>query len=458
MTSTKIPAILITLGFATAVTTAQTTSISVENHSFESPDISGNTLGPTPTGWTSVTYTIDKAHTNITTDDPLDGTDQFAMLRLITTGYQVLGEAIQPNTTYTLTIDVGQRPNKLFTEGNLVDIRLGTGSVPGADLLTADSANTPIPTGSAWETWTKTFTTGDTVSGDPLRIELFLGNNVANAETGALQDPQPCFDNVRLDAAPAAARPFQLIITPATAPDTGFDLEWDSQTGMLYNLRTSTDLAGSISAWDLVEGNIVATPPTNVVNVDPADPRRFYAVEEFVAPPLLSADFEGNDGGFTQSTDAGTAWERGTPDSGGLGGMVNAGNDGSAECWGTGIGNPGFYANPTTNSRLISPVIDLTSVAAAELSFAQAIDVHTDDSAVVRLYHADTNAEITFGDFPLTVTDPNTNEAPWTASGPHALPVGAPIRIEWILSGTGGANQDYMGWYIDDVLVEETAP
>lgn len=458
MKSTKIPAILITLGFATAVTTAQTTSISVENHSFESPDISGNTLGPTPTGWTSVTYTIDKAHTNITIDDPLDGTDQFAMLRLITTGYQVLGEAIQPNTTYTLTIDVGPRPGKLFTAGNLVDIRLGTGSVPGADLLTADSANTPIPAGSAWETWTKTFTTGDTVSGDPLRIELFLGNNVADAETGALQDPQPCFDNVRLEAAPAATRRFQLIITPATAPDTGFDLEWDSQAGMLYNLRTSTDLAAPISTWNFVEGDIAATPPTNLFNVNPADSRRFYAVEEFIAPPLFAADFEGNDGGFTQVTDAGTAWERGAPDSSGLGGVVNAGNSGSAECWGTGIGSPGFYANPTTNSRLISPVIDLTLVSAAELSFAQAMDVQANDSAVVRLYNADTNAEITFGDFPLTVIDPNTNEAPWTASGPHALPVGASIRIEWILDGTGGTSQDYMGWYIDDVRVEETTP
>lgn len=260
-------------------------------------------------------------------------------------------------------------------------------------------------------------------------------------------------------------RRFQLTITPATAPDTGFDLKWDSQQGMRYNLRSSTDLVGAIPTWDLAEGDIVATPPTNVFNVDSAGPRRFYAVEEFVAPPLLAADFEGDDGGFTQSTDAGTAWARGAPDSKGEGGVVNAGSGGSAECWGTnlgayagGAGDEGFYANPTTNSRLISPAIDLTLVAAAELGFAQAIDIETNDSAVVRLYHADTNDEIVSGDFPLTVNDLDISNAGWTASGPHALPVGAPIRIEWILSGTGGATQDYTGWYIDDVLVEEPAP
>ena len=76
-----------------------------------------------------------------------------------------------------------------------------------------------------------------------------------------------------------------LTITAATAPATGFDLEWESQAGKIYNLRTTTDLAGPIDDWDLVRGDIEATPPANVENVDSADPQRFYVIEEVVAPP-----------------------------------------------------------------------------------------------------------------------------------------------------------------------------
>ena len=32
------------------------------------------------------------------------------------------------------------------------------------------------------------------------------------------------------------------------------------------------------------------------------------------------------------------------------------------------------------------------------------------------------------------------------------------IRIEWVLTGFGGAGDDYTGWYIDDVVVTETNP
>jgi hypothetical protein len=253
--------------------------------------------------------------------------------------------------------------------------------------------------------------------------------------------------------------PPRLTITPATAPATGFILEWNSQAGKLYNLRTSTDLDSPVADWDLLKGGIEATPPANVEQVDPADPRRFYAVEEFDAPPpppIFSADFEDDGGGFTASTDAGTAWAWGTPDSTGPGGTVNAGNGaepGSGKCWGTDIGNPGFYADPTTNSRLISPVIDLTAVAAAKLGFAHAIDLDAGDSAVVRLFNADTSEEIVAGDFPLTVSDADATAAKWQTSGPHILPVGTPVRIAWIITGTGGAADDFLGWYIDDVVV-----
>ncbi len=271
---------------------------------------------------------------------------------------------------------------------------------------------------------------------------------------------------------------FPLTITQNASTPGTFDFEWDSQPGKVYDLLTSTDLADPISEWPIYDDGVTvyesipsAGETTTLTAVPSTDPRRFFAMREADAPPpppLFAVDFEDDNGGFTASTDEGTAWEWGTPDSSGPGGSVDAGNDadpGTGRAWGTnlgayddGAGDPGFYANPTTNSRLISPDIDLTEVAAAELTFAQAIDLDQSDSAVVRIYDAATGDEIVGGDFPLTVTDPDVTAAPWEASGPHALPVGSTIRIEWILNGTGGALQDYTGWYIDDVAVTETTP
>ena len=85
---------------------------------------------------------------------------------------------------------------------------------------------------------------------------------------------------------------FALTITPAEAPETGFNLEWDSQTGKLYNLRSSPDLDDPVSGWDIIEANIAATPPANRLNVPVDGPRRFYAVEEFDAPPLPGENFD----------------------------------------------------------------------------------------------------------------------------------------------------------------------
>ena len=289
-----------------------------------------------------------------------------------------------------------------------------------------------------------------------------------------LSNRQGVMDNFEITA-DVPVPPFVLRISPN---GDDFDFEWDSQDGKVYDLLSSVDLGTPVADWpvyddgETVYAQIPATGSTSTLTAVPStDPRRFFAMRETAAPPpppLLDVDFEEDDGGFTASADEGTAWEWGTPDSSGFGGTVNAGNDaepGAGRAWGTnlgayddGAGDPGFYADPTVNSRLISPEIDLTEVAAAELTFAQAIDVDLNDSAVVRIYDAATGDEIIDGDFPLVIEDPDLVAAPWEASGPHALPVGAPIRIEWILSGSGGAQADFMGWYIDDVTVTEIIP
>ena len=77
------------------------------------------------------------------------------------------------------------------------------------------------------------------------------------------------FDNlVVTDASDGSAEEFRVFITPAVPPATGFDLQWPSTPGKTYNVRTSTDLTGAVSTWDLVQAGITATPPMNRLNVD----------------------------------------------------------------------------------------------------------------------------------------------------------------------------------------------
>jgi hypothetical protein len=270
---------------------------------------------------------------------------------------------------------------------------------------------------------------------------------------------------------PAASNDLQLTITPNATAGL-YDFSWDSQEGKLYDLLTSTDLATPISTWPIYDDgsmlyeNLPATgTTTTLTGVPSAAARRFFALREEDAPPippLLSENFDDDNGSFTITKVAGTDWAWGDPDSTGPGGAVATGNGGTPEnpgqCWGTNIGNPGFYADPTTDTRLQSPRIDLTSVAAAELSFAQATDFPAGDTAVVRLINDDTDIEIVSGVFPLTVTDADVSNANWQTVGPISLPVGAPVRIEWCFTGSGDTTDDYMGWYIDDVQVIEVSP
>ena len=118
----------------------------------------------------------------------------------------MLQAVLEADTTYTLTVDVGDRSNHDFAGAEL---RLGTGVSEGFNYLDAtvvantdpfnDEAGDPGNTTDGWETWITTFTTGNGVIGDPLRIELINPGGV-----------QTLFDNVRLTAqtaAPAAGAP-----------------------------------------------------------------------------------------------------------------------------------------------------------------------------------------------------------------------------------------------------------
>ena len=191
---TTMGSIALTVGSANA-------AIIIVNHSFESTDItanlSSNPSSTTMPGWTTIAGNEWLADRGVggalgTNTDPTPDADgeQF----LMTKGggaYQVTSEAMAANTVYTLTVDIGDRNNQGFPT---VDMRIGTGSTFGANLLAATVVSNTTPTNAGtttdgWETWVYTFTNGAGVPTENLRVELF------NTGSG-----QALFDNVRLDA------------------------------------------------------------------------------------------------------------------------------------------------------------------------------------------------------------------------------------------------------------------
>ncbi len=106
--------------------------------------------------------------------------------------YQVLSATLLPNTTYTITVDVGDR-NVANSGGNpgTPIVNLSYGATTGANnLIAMNQGNQPTQIDGGWVTWSAQITTGAAPAGlgDSLRIELTTGENVG------------WIDNVRLDA------------------------------------------------------------------------------------------------------------------------------------------------------------------------------------------------------------------------------------------------------------------
>lgn len=360
-------------------------------------------------------------------------------------------------TSAAQAVNVSRRSDFTLTLINPAGVTVG--AVDVVDIAGGNNLPIPIPTVTA--TFPALIPLADP-GAYTLRIKGgdFLGTDETGNHTG--------IDNLSIQGIVESTSDFRLIVIPNGG---AFDFSWNSRPGKQYDLLTSTDLATPVAEWAVYDPglpgptgryeNIPATGTTTTLTaVSGIGTRRFFAMREENVPPrppLLSEGFEVDGGGFTTAKTSGSDWQWGAPTSSGPGGSVTTGNGSpsSAKCWGINIGNPGSYANPTTATRLISPMIDLTEVAAATLSFAQAVDFPLDDTAVVRIFNVDTGLEITTSPFPLTLTDGNISGAVWQSSGPHPLPGSARIRIEWQFNGTGGSTTDYLGWYIDDVLVKE---
>lgn len=164
---------------------------------------------------------------------------------------------------------------------------------------------------------------------------------------------------------------------------------------------------------------------------------------------LLNANFESSNGGFTVATTGGSAWEYGaptTPNPGG--GSVTSGNSGT-KCWGTNLND--VYA-ALTETKLRSPVIDLTGITTATLSFAEAIDIKSGHTLVVNVI-AEATDTVLQSAIHTSTPDLNTSAAPWTAVT-AATPItgGQKVRIEWHFTGDGDGF--YLGAYIDNVVIK----
>jgi hypothetical protein len=236
---------------------------------------------------------------------------------------------------------------------------------------------------------------------------------------------------------------------------SGSDLviRWESKAGRLYNLRSETDPSnGEPVSWPIFGGHedLEATPPENTLVFPlPADPERFFVIEEFPAPPesVYSDNFEGGQGAWTTGGDPGldpfTNWEFGSPTVVG----PAAANSG-VNCFGTNLSAD--YAEDA-DIWLRSPAINLTAAAGATLNFSHYVDIEeTFDFGQIRLLDADAaNAELAILQTAIDGNNP-TGWQSFSKSLPGAA-LGKNVVIEFRFDSDDFVNQ--AGWYIDDVVV-----
>ena len=234
---------------------------------------------------------------------------------------------------------------------------------------------------------------------------------------------------------------------------------WESGAGKLYNLLSAVDPSTDPKTWAVWDGNenMAATAPENTLTIPrPADPTRYFVVEEFDAPPttIYFEDFELGDAGWTTGgnpgDDPGTAWALGTPS--------NVGPVGAASgdfCFGTNI------SEAYTNNSMIwlrSPAIDLSGQGLTEafLSYAEALDIEFDfDRGSIAVLDAADDSEIVVLLDNIDDTDLDWKQAP---RNPVALPaevLTTAIKLEFRFESDFLNSEPQAGWYIDDVRITD---
>jgi hypothetical protein len=233
-------------------------------------------------------------------------------------------------------------------------------------------------------------------------------------------------------------------------------------TGLFTDIETSTDLmmwtvdSGAILTPSVPDGNGVQTVGVQLSPGLLTAPKLFVRVNQNDGI-VFSANFEDDNGGFTL-VGSPNDWEYGTPNTNnGAGLVLTGGNGGSLKCWATVLGTTGAAGSGgitvASDSILRSPDIDLTSVAGAQLQFAGAIDALGADTLQVLVKEVGTNNLLETVN-PVTVPYSDTD---WNNYGPFAIPgaAGKNVYLEFRYVGT---DTSYVGFYIDDVTIQQTAP
>ncbi len=202
------------------IPTSPGTAVTVSNFSFELNAATGPgaVAGTVPSGWMAFN---EAGSTDIgsqwagdadyITNNPLAAPaagNQYCYINMfnssVTGGiYQDVG-ALQPNTTYALTVAIGSRADRINSPG-IISLINGSSNI-GTILATTNG----LPaTQGGWQDYTVTFTTGASVSGDLAIVLSVLGN-----ETTIQAD----FDNVRLTATPVPQTNFSFEQNVASGP------------------------------------------------------------------------------------------------------------------------------------------------------------------------------------------------------------------------------------------------
>jgi hypothetical protein len=223
----------------------------------------GGSVGSVPSYWTAFNQAATGSQaaggSDYTVHNPLaapaDG-NQYCYINMVTNDvtaglYQDTGE-LEPNTTYTLTVAIGSRSDRLNSAG-IISLINGT-----------DNTGTVLATGgglpanrNSWQDYTITYTTGASVSGD-LTVELAVAG-----------DPtliQADFDNVRLvvgTQAPVLGTPHvaggNLIVTgTGGTPNGGYT--WLSTTNLTAPIIWTTNSTGTLDGTGAFSNSIPINP------------------------------------------------------------------------------------------------------------------------------------------------------------------------------------------------------
>ncbi len=94
-----------------------------------------------------------------------------------------------------------------------------------------------------------------------------------------------CILDGEVSGAPSTPTPLQLAISPTSGSNDSFDFSWESTTGKVYDLVSSTTLDTDPATWPVWENNsnISANSLTGVPSN--GDPKRFFVILEKNAPP-----------------------------------------------------------------------------------------------------------------------------------------------------------------------------